>query len=278
MDLLVTRADPAIGHADDHHLTSLIAIVASTLFLTLLSVFTGEIGVLWPLYLAPILIAALSYGVPGAVTTATLCAGIVALVLPGVGRWADHLGVVVGFVIFLGCGVAVGVAANRNRRLVRTAEQASIYDPETGLFKPGTLRERLAEEAERGVRHGYDVALLIVRIDDLPRFREQFGAYKTGLLFEHLAAVVSIAVRGTDVVGRFAPDALAVIAPFTAPSDAAGVAERVERAVGEAAFEGDVLEPATRCSATVVWASAPQEATGPDGLVGLAEERLEARP
>ncbi|MDO8987833.1 MAG: diguanylate cyclase, partial [Coriobacteriia bacterium] len=136
--------------------------------------------------------------------------------------------------------------------------------------------ERLAEEINRGTRHGFDVTFVLARIDDLVSFKEMFGGYKTGLLLEHMADVLSVAVRGTDVVGRFASDTLAVIAPFTGPADVRAIVYRVERAVREATFEGDVLEPATRCSVTVVGASTPGEATGPDALVGLAEQRLAA--
>jgi len=277
MDLRVTRADSVSGPSDDHHLTSTIVIVAVTLFFTLLAVFTGEFGILWPLYLAPILIAAFYHGVPGAILTTTLCAAIAVLIMSG----SDHsatarLGIVIGFVTFLCCGVVVGIAANRSRRHVLEVEQASVYDPETGLFTSVALRERLSQEIDRSTRHAFDVALVIARIDDLARFREQFGAYKMGLLLEHMADVVSIAVRGTDVVGRFSSDALAVVAPYTAPADARIIADRIDRAVRDAVFEGDVLEPATRCTATVVWASTPREATGLDALVGLAEERLAA--
>lgn len=284
MDLRITRADSVAGLTDYHHLTSTIVIVTLTLFLTLLTVFTGDLGALWPLYLAPILIAALTYGVPGAILTTTLCAAVVAMSMSGADLSSSaRLGMVVGFSTFLASGVAVGVASNRSRRRVRDMEQASIFDSETGLLVSAALRASLATEVDRSVRHGFDVAFVIARIDDLGAFREQFGAYKTGLLLEHMAEVVGIAVRGTDVVGRFAPDALAVVAPFASAEEAAIIASRIDAAVRNAAFEGDVLEPATHCSATLAWASFPREASGLDELIGVAQERLaiaafEARP
>ncbi|MDO8987698.1 MAG: hypothetical protein Q7V14_05705, partial [Coriobacteriia bacterium] len=136
MDLRVTREDSATADFDHLHLTSIVVVVMLTLFITLLAVFTGNLDVLWPLYLAPILIAALTHGVPGAILTTTLSAGIVVLILPGTDHsTASRLGMVVGLVTFLGGGAVVGIAASRYRRRVRALERASVHDSETGLLK-----------------------------------------------------------------------------------------------------------------------------------------------
>ena len=83
-----------------------------------------------------------------------------------------------------------------------------------------------------------------------------------------------IRVRATDIVGRWSRDSFAVVAPFAGPAEAEIIAVRIHRAVNEARFEGDVLQPAACCSVTVSHASTPREATGPDALVDLVEQRL----
>ncbi len=279
MDLRVTRAEPTPGLTDDRRLTRTIAVAALILFITLLALFTGDLDMIWPLYLVPVLLAALSHGVSGAILATTVCVGIAALVMPGTDHTAAvRLGMIVGFTTFLAGGVVVGRAASRAERRVRETEQASVFDRETGLLSSSALQESLARELDRSTRHGFDVALVVARVDDLEAFHEQFGAYKAGLLLEHMAEVVSISARGSDIVGRLAPDVFAVVAPFASSAEAAVIATRIDEAIAHASFEGDALEPAAHCRASVAWASFPREAPGLDALVELAAERLATAP
>ncbi len=259
------------------HLWSVLAIILSTTFVTLVAVFTSDLTTFWPLFIIPILVAALAYDIPGAVVTSAVVALAVALLIPDLARGTvTRSELIIGFVTFLSCGVVVGMQSGRSRRHSLALEQSSVRDPETGLYKPSYLRSRLAEEVRRGARHEVAVTLMLVHVDDIATFRDTFGSYKATMLLEHMADILRIAVRDTDVVGRYGDDAFGVVLPFAGPAEADLVADRVKKAVCGAEFEGDVLQPATRCTVSVAYAAYPSEAHEHDALVALAEERLAA--
>jgi len=259
------------------HLWSVLAIVLSTMFIALVAVFTGDLTTFWPLLVVPIIIAALAYDVPGAIAASAVCTLVLALLLPELGSSTLSLPeLIVGLIAFLGCGVTVGIQSRRSRRNSIALERSSVRDPETGLYKPSHFRTRLAEELRRGARHEIAVGLLLIHVDDLPEFRQTFGSYKASMLLEHMADILRIAVRDTDIVGRFSDDSFGVVLPFAGPVEAELVAERVRDAVRNAEFEGDVLQPATHCSVTVSAACYPSDASEQHHLVSLAEERIAA--
>ncbi|KAF0208506.1 MAG: diguanylate [Actinobacteria bacterium] len=257
------------------HLWSVLAVVLSTTFVALVAVFTGELMTVWPLFVVPILIAAIAYDVAGAIAAAAVSALVVALLLPDLmPATLTRAELAVGIVTFLACGVVVGLQSQRSRLHTLALEQSSVRDSETGLYRPSYFRTRLDEEVRRGARHGVSVGLLLIRVDDLASFGETFGSYKTSMLLEHLADILRIAVRDTDIVGRYGADTFGVVLPFAGPAEAGLVASRIRQAVCGAEFEGDVLQPATRCTVAVFPACYPSEASDLQGLVALAERRM----
>ncbi len=259
------------------HLWSILAVVMSTAFVGLVAVFTGNLAAFWPLLIVPIIIAALAYDVPGAIAASAACVLVVALLLPDLdSSTLTRSELLVGLITFLGCGIVVGVQSQRSRHHSLVLEQSSVRDPESGLYKPAYFRARLAEELRRGARHNVQVSLLLIHVDGLHDFGETFGSYKASMLLEHMADILRIAVRDTDIVGRYSSDSFAAVLPFAGPPEAAVVADRVRLAVHGAEFEGDVLQPAAQCTVTVSLASFPAETSEQAALQALAEERLAA--
>lgn len=271
MDSMITESSVSVGF----RLWSALAVGATVLFVTLLIGLTGDLGSYWPLYIVPVMLAAVFFYVPGLVLAATVCAAAVAFVAPPGGlSGSSGVQILVGFTALLVAGGAVAVHASRSARHAVALEQVSFRDEESGLYKPTYMRRRLIEEVRRATRHEVAVGLLVVRLDGLAVFRETFGAYKTGLLMEHLADVLRITVRDTDVVGRYGPESFGVIMPFAGPLEAMLVAERVRSAACNAEFEGDVLQPSAHCPVSVAAVALPAEADTIEELVAIAADRL----
>jgi diguanylate cyclase (GGDEF)-like protein len=271
MDSATTESSASVGF----RLWRVLVVGAAILFATLLIGLTGDIGLYWPLYVIPVILAAVFFHVPGLVLAAAACGGAVALVAPsGALSGSGGVQILVGFAAILVAGSTVGVSSSRSSRHAIALEQASFRDEETGLYKPTYMRRRLIEEVRRAQRHDVAVGLLVVRLDGLAVFRETFGAYKTGLLMEHLADVLRITVRDTDVVGRYGPESFGVIMPFAGPAEAILVADRVRIAACEAEFEGDVLQPSAHCPVSVAAVALPAEASTVEELVAIAADRL----
>lgn len=261
------------------HLASLVLVGTTGAFVTVLILITGDLATLWPLYVVPIVVAALTYHVAGALLVSAICVALVALLYQEAGRDASLPGLLVGLAAFAVSGVVIGAQAERARRHATILEETSIFDPLTGLGKREHLERRLTEETRRCERYGLTCAVIIAEVECFEEFREQFGHYKAGLLLEHLADVLQMSIRDHDIIGRYGPASFAVLLPFADALRAETVAARLRDIVAETEFEGDVLEPVTHCAIRTAVASYPDDGCERDALLAAAESRVtEARP
>ena len=257
------------------HLSRLLLFVVATAFVTGLIAVTGDVQALWPLYVIPILIAAFAYHATGAVVSGAISATLLALLVLEADLDTSLVpGLVIGITAFTSCGVVVGALAHRGQRHAEQLEDASILDPLTGVYKPQYLQTRITEEVRRSERYNLSCTLALARVDDIDEFTERFGRFKTELLLEHLADILRVTARTTDIVARHAPTTFAILLPAADIDGARAGAERIQVAVDKAEFEGDVLEPAVHCTVKVTTATYPDEAADRWGLVVLAEKRL----
>lgn len=258
------------------HLAALVLVALTAGFVTALIVITGQVGPLWPLYIVPIVIAALTYHVGGAVLVSAICAALLVLVQYGSGASSAALPeLVIGMIAFTISGVVIGVQAYRSSRHGAVLEEASIIDPVTGVYKRAYLDKRLHEELRRSERHGLSCSVLLVEVDCFEAFKNQFGHYKAELMLEHLADVLRVGVRDHDIVGRYDHVTFAIMLPSTPAAAAEAVGARLERTVAGTEFEGDVLEPATHCTVRTAHATYPDDGCVRDQLLSIAEGRLE---
>ncbi len=257
------------------HLTTIVLIAITTVFATVLIAVTGELTTLWPLYVVPIVIAALSYHVPGAVLVSALSTALIAFMLYSVERDISALPeLVVGMGAFTISGIVIGTQAYRSLRHREALEEASIHDPLTGLLKREHLDHRLNEEVRRAERYQFQTAVILVKVDCFDEFREQFGRYKADVMLEHLGEVLDVNTRDTDILGRFGTTSFGVILPYTDYEGATATAEHLEQAVAQTEFEGDVLEPATHCTVTTAVAVYPENGGTAVAILTVATERL----
>ncbi|MBW6468160.1 MAG: GGDEF domain-containing protein [Anaerosomatales bacterium] len=258
------------------HLAALVLAGITGVFATVLILMTGELLTLWPLYVVPIVIAALTYHVAGAVVVSAISIALVAFVLYGTGLDTSVLPeLAIGMAAFTISGIVIGVQAHRSSRHRYLLEETSIFDPLTGVYKRAHLERRLREEMRRAERLDARCSVVLVKVECFDDFKERFGHYKGEMLLEHLADVVRVSVRDHDVVARHGPVSFGVLLPFAGPDEAHSVAERLAAIVEDTEFEGDVLEPVTRCSVRCARATYPDDACEHRGLLAAAEQRLE---
>jgi diguanylate cyclase (GGDEF)-like protein len=178
--------------------------------------------------------------------------------------------------VFLACGLIVGVLTQRQELHSQELERISVYDPLTGVYSSSYLLTRLEEETRRRERYGGEVALLLLEIDDLKAFSDTFGTHRGDLLLAHLAEILRISVRNTDVLARHTGGTFGLICPHCGPSEAAVIAERLAKLVEETEFEGDELEPVTRHTMSVGMSTYPDPASDVSGLLEGATVDLQA--
>lgn len=256
-------------------LSSILLVAAALAFVTALILFSGELSPAWFLYLLPIIIGALAYDVAGGVVVTALSAAAVFLAAPTAAlsdRWPE---LTAGFMVFLLCGIVVGLQARRQRMHNVALERASALDALTGVLKPEHFISALGDEVRRGDRYGHDLGLILIRVEGFDEFSRVFGHYKAESMLQHLADIVRLSLRVTDTVGRLEPTVFAVAVPHADPVAAAEVATRLAATTRAAEFEGDALEPITACVTSTASASYPGEAANPTDLLDRARSRLE---
>lgn len=252
-------------------LRSLILTFASALFATLIIVFTNDLTTYWPLYGLPILIAALTYHISGAVVAAAALPALTLVLHLEMGGTTGSLprDLTVGMAVLAGIGLVVGARARAWEARCAELAACAVTDTLTGVYTHDCFLARLEEEIARAGRYEVPVAVAIATVDEMQQFRDTFGHHRGDLLLAHLARLLENTVRNTDVLARF-QDGYGIIFPFTDAHTAERVVERVLASVAETEFEGDELQPVTRHTVSVGVSAYPEPAGDRSGLLDSA--------
>ncbi len=115
-------------------------------------------------------------------------------------------------------------------RVARQRAPAAEVPMGMALSGAGLARDDFMDAAgrewARSRRHGTGAALLLVDVDRFARLVESRGSAATDAVLGELLRQTAPALRGADVVTRFAPSQMAV---FLAPADATGALDVAER-------------------------------------------------
>ncbi|HEY9070734.1 MAG TPA: diguanylate cyclase [Candidatus Ozemobacteraceae bacterium] len=124
----------------------------------------------------------------------------------------------------------------------RLFEQA-ITDGLTHLYVRRFFLASLEKEIARSRRYRTDIALLMLDIDHFKRFNDTWGHQVGDLVLRETSQRIIEHIRAVDTPGRYGGEELAIILPQTTMHDAAIVAERIRRAIADAAYttEGNSL-------------------------------------
>ena len=123
------------------------------------------------------------------------------------------------------------------RKANEKLRELSLTDPLTGCWNRRAFDERLANELAVCERHGGDLSMLLLDIDNFKRVNDTFGHEAGDQVLCHVAAVLRGTARGTDLVCRYGGEEFAVLLPRTPEQGALLIAERFRMAI-EAKWEG----------------------------------------
>ncbi|MSO41196.1 MAG: GGDEF domain-containing protein [Solirubrobacterales bacterium] len=144
-------------------------------------------------------------------------------------------------------------------------------DPLTGVGNYRMLMEQLPVEVERNRRHGQQLALLVIDMNDFKRVNDEHGhQYGDGVLRD-VAQSLEQAVRGHDLVVRQGGDEFAVVAPQTDRAQAIQLAGRLCEAVSGIEVKDRSLGACIGCAVF------PEDADNVNELLAHADDDLRAR-
>jgi len=171
--------------------------------------------------------------------------------------------------LLLSCWLSINL---ENHRLAASAEKMLLTDESTQIYNARFVKNALTREVKRGDRHGQELALIRIEIDQVDAFRSEHGGAKTTRMLKDIAQVLAKCVRSFDLLGKDGDTGFIAILPQTANGDAHEVAERMRAAIASRAFPPAATGAIT---ATLGIASFPHEGHEVPALLAVAERALE---
>lgn len=174
--------------------------------------------------------------------------------------------------LFLAAALALAyVLARALTGLHAQVAQQAVTDPLTGLSNRRRMDQLMEREAERALRFGHELSLLIVDADDFKGINDEHGHLVGDVVLETIADVVRSTVRAIDVSARYGGDELAVLLIETGADGARIVADRLREGVRRAPIEG---LGRGRVTITVGLATLPECARDAESLIAAADQAL----
>lgn len=126
--------------------------------------------------------------------------------------------------------------ANELRRANVRLEKLVYSDYLTGLMNRRGLQEALSRELQRSMRGQEELLALILDLDNFKRINDTLGYAVGDIVLREIAKTIMQSVRITDYVTRIGGDEFLVLMPDTRFAEGARTAEKIRRALEEAAM------------------------------------------
>jgi len=149
----------------------------------------------------------------------------------------------------------------------KLSELATV-DGLTQLRNRRAFEERMEDETRRWRRHGGDVSLVLLDIDNFKEYNDTFGHPKGDEVLRAVGRLLLRSLRASDFAARYGGEEFAIILPNTGRSGSLVVAEQLRRAIEASTWEDRQI------TASVGVASMGEEITNGEELVDCADRAL----
>ena len=140
----------------------------------------------------------------------------------------------------------------------------------TGLKNHRTFQERLSEEFHRVERYHPSLSLILLDVDHFKQYNDSFGHPEGDKVLKSVSRILKSVTRDCDLVARYGGEEFVVILPETDSEGALRAAERIRKAIEEAAW---TLRPVT---ASFGVTTLHMNTESPQALITEADEALYA--
>jgi len=124
-----------------------------------------------------------------------------------------------------------------NARLRAETRRAAATDYLTALYNRREFERRLEAEIRRTARHGGEIALVLLDVDDFKCCNDSHGHQAGDQVLQALAARLETVIRSEDTAARYGGDEFAVILPQTDIAGGRVVAEKLQRELALLCFQ-----------------------------------------
>ncbi|MEV1290383.1 diguanylate cyclase [Micromonospora sp. NPDC049679] len=172
--------------------------------------------------------------VPGLISAATVCGLFVADHVHG--GHADGSTLLVAAILCVGLlGRQAMVTRDRTRLAAQLQvalgeqERLAVTDALTGVYNRRFFQETLRLEAERAMRHGRPLSLILIDLDHFKTINDSYGHSAGDAVLVQAADRLRRAVRATDVTARYGGEEFVCLLPGVDENAAFEIAEQLRR-------------------------------------------------
>ena len=267
-------------------LGSLLLILISFTFVTMLINREGNIGLFWHLYIIPVFIAALTYDFWGGLVVGSFSGLSILFWLHRLKFifTPEHLfppqhqekllEIALGITLFAVMGIALGHLSGKRKAQQKMLEGLSIHDRLTGLFNYGYFLDHLQTEQKRALRYNTPLSVVMIDVDYFKRFNDTFGHEMGNEVLKRVTKVINSRIRNVDIAARYGGEEFVLILPNATKEQAFTVAERIRLAVEKESFKGNSSQPLAHVTISGGIASYPSQAENVEQLVYRADQAL----
>jgi diguanylate cyclase (GGDEF)-like protein len=123
------------------------------------------------------------------------------------------------------------------QRALSSLQELGHCDPLTRVYNRRHLEQHLAAELAFAERHGSSISLILLDIDRFKEVNDRHGHLAGDLVLERVAKLITSQIRVEDMLARYGGEEFIIVLRETPVGGAEVLAERIRRAVAEAAIE-----------------------------------------
>ena len=167
------------------------------------------------------------------------------------------------------------------RRIVRSTEdlvRLATVDPLTGIANRRKFNQSASTEFDRAKRHGRPLSFLAIDVDRFKSINDTYGHDAGDQVLTALTAVLSRAIRASDLLGRLGGEEFGLLLPDTDLAAAIQVAERLRQDLAAEQISHREITMAVTISIGVAQVTRPmtdhsQTMSAADAALYLAKKR-----
>ena len=157
-----------------------------------------------------------------------------------------------------------------NQQLERLAKT----DPLTGLYNRRQFMEQLDFEIRRGARNPHQFALILLDVDHFKSYNDAHGHSAGDELLQRMAALLSLNLRGTDVIARYGGEEFVVLLLDTGADEGYATAHKLQQVVEAQPFPREETQPNGKLTISVGVAFYPHDSRDGRKLIDYADRAL----